>query len=1625
MPDDTFDPYHKWFGIPAAEQPADHYRLLGVNRFEDDADVIENSADARMASLQSRRTGAHSLLAEQLMNEVTQARICLLHQEKKAAYDQKLREEAESKPAKEEPVITAAPEVPTQQPSLQPLPPASQDLFDSAGFGQMPQAQMPDPGGASAFHGGSGYVSPANGYRPRKKRGLMPMLVVTGVAGLTVLLVVGGLVAFLLNQSEPPVPAISKGKLLLAIPTEIRPEVSLLLDGKPVTLPAAGSIELPCSSGPHRVEAKRYGYRDAVSQVDIAAGGMATINFAWEPASSMRFIWAAEERTGAALTIDGKDIDFRSAKSDASSMTFAVEPGVHEVAIARPNHSFFVESVTTIPGEVTDITPAWPPVSDPSADAPSPDDPAGPLADLPTGDPPESSVSNQDAAIVKNGDGSLDIDLLAMLQPDRHTWSGEWTVNENLLTMKRGWVPGMLLPYELPENYQLEIGVRRVSTIESWFMVVLPTRHGFVGVRNIKEGVAIDAHVAGGAVAKRKLSWDSRRHLMTYRMNNGQLSVDLDGRPMINWRVSPSNLKNDVRYEHNPRNIPSLRVSNNGLYEIDSIRLTIPAGAAQGRVADVDTRQHLVFRGHSYRRLTQQRDWRDAVKECEALGGYLCRVETREELQFLKENFQVFPGVWLGASDAAREGDWRWLNGRLVDESIWSEGQPDNSYGRESYLHLTQAISDLNDLRGMESCFVCEWDSPQPTPPEPGAISALDHIVHVPDPGTATKPLEHNGHTYCLINSATTWHLAQEFCRSMGGYLCCLETQDEHNYISGTLRVNRAGHYKAWTGATFSSGEWQWVSGAPFGFSFWREKPLFDPANRSILIDEGGRRHWVAINNCFRQVFICEWNTLNPPGLAKWLRGDDLSRNTKLKTPADAELQAASTAIAAKYNIDAVKSSREASLALAAVMFDAAETEADNAMRFSLYRKVYEISARHHAAWIGVRAIERLQRDFEFAESVTEKAQMLAYATQDIQDEWERTFILRYAPRLLKLSRTAEDFAGVKALYQHLAIQSRGAKDPELMKKVSALQDQVDGARQLKLEADAALTTLETRPGEPVASFKRGLYLGVVQADWHKALPLLARHQGIHLGKNAAELESKGDSFSKPTPDLDKKMGESLVELAASQSGIAAKSKAAVLREAAKFWFRRAHLSGGVGHREAVAAALGLEHQSLPRRAFGLAANGVGGEQEVAPVRVDHGGARGTKEVYARFTGKSEIEYPVLKSPHFTHAMLLDFQRPGGRINFMYHRGEDGVQLSVIGDRNSNTFRCELHRYIGSSYKLEGKLNLKVRPGHRIALDMVCRPGKASLVYLGKVVLEIRATDGDCQLQISVADGSQLTLHKSFLRPHMPIDRKRIGGFPRNILTVDGNWAMDAIINHRRNAGLATQPDAGQHSLFVLPSTGAAFVPIKSGQFKWQFDRKYQDVQIPDNYWIARNEVTQREWTAVLGSNPSRSHGSPWLPVDGISRSDAKAYCKALTKIEADAGRLPQGYVYRLPTEAEWTYAGRGGDTNLSPMTEQQVHCMPSSRHRPRACGVGVPNAWGLFDMQGNAGEWTLDAFVASRAPGTISPYAKPDAQTDEFVVCGGSWWQSYDHCHLWRRRRWPDVATYGIGLRPVLAPEK
>src|SRR5262245_2338743 len=110
---EAFDPYYIWLGIPPEEQPADHYRLLGISRFETNEEVISNAADQRVRHLRSMQTGKRQAETQKLLNEISAASGILLDPDKRKEYDAKLGKRA-APPAAATPASAASVSLPTK-----------------------------------------------------------------------------------------------------------------------------------------------------------------------------------------------------------------------------------------------------------------------------------------------------------------------------------------------------------------------------------------------------------------------------------------------------------------------------------------------------------------------------------------------------------------------------------------------------------------------------------------------------------------------------------------------------------------------------------------------------------------------------------------------------------------------------------------------------------------------------------------------------------------------------------------------------------------------------------------------------------------------------------------------------------------------------------------------------------------------------------------------------------------------------------------------------------------------------------------------------------------------------------------------------------------------------------------------------------------------------------------------------------------------------------------------------------------------------------------------------------------------------------------------------------------------
>ena len=195
---DNFDPYYKWLGIKPKDQPPNHYRLLGVELFETDTDVIDNAADQRMRHIRSLQTGANAAVSQRILNEIAAARVCLTDPDRRTEYDAQLPTQPVRPPAAPPapPVfVTAVPPIASAAPPKSIAEPPLPREIERPAILDAPPAPRPTPNRRRA---------------PAKDNSPLPMGLMVLIAGLAIaVVVVVGLTLLLrssgISESRPQV----------------------------------------------------------------------------------------------------------------------------------------------------------------------------------------------------------------------------------------------------------------------------------------------------------------------------------------------------------------------------------------------------------------------------------------------------------------------------------------------------------------------------------------------------------------------------------------------------------------------------------------------------------------------------------------------------------------------------------------------------------------------------------------------------------------------------------------------------------------------------------------------------------------------------------------------------------------------------------------------------------------------------------------------------------------------------------------------------------------------------------------------------------------------------------------------------------------------------------------------------------------------------------------------------------------------------------------------------------------------------------------------------------------------------------------------------------------------------
>ena len=246
---------------------------------------------------------------------------------------------------------------------------------------------------------------------------------------------------------------------------------------------------------------------------------------------------------------------------------------------------------------------------------------------------------------------------------------------------------------------------------------------------------------------------------------------------------------------------------------------------------------------------------------------------------------------------------------------------------------------------------------------------------------------------------------------------------------------------------------------------------------------------------------------------------------------------------------------------------------------------------------------------------------------------------------------------------------------------------------------------------------------------------------------------------------------------------------------------------------------------------------------------------------------------------------------------------------------------------------------------------------------------------------------------------------------PVQVPAVPSNTISDDVITIPVKDGICIEMVKVEGGTFMMGATSEMKNPNSN-------EKPVHQVTLTNDYYMGKYEVTQALWQAVMGSNPSEYKGEN-LPVETVSWNDCQ---KFISKLNSLTGRM-----FRLPTEAEWEYAARGGkesrgyqysgSSNISDVAWYDEN----SGSKTHPVGTKQANELGIYDMTGNVWEWCSDWYSSYSSSSQTNPTGSDSGSAR--VSRGGGWFNDASYCRLSVRFYYtPDFRLDILGLRLALS---
>ena len=258
-------------------------------------------------------------------------------------------------------------------------------------------------------------------------------------------------------------------------------------------------------------------------------------------------------------------------------------------------------------------------------------------------------------------------------------------------------------------------------------------------------------------------------------------------------------------------------------------------------------------------------------------------------------------------------------------------------------------------------------------------------------------------------------------------------------------------------------------------------------------------------------------------------------------------------------------------------------------------------------------------------------------------------------------------------------------------------------------------------------------------------------------------------------------------------------------------------------------------------------------------------------------------------------------------------------------------------------------------------------------------------------------------------------------GYADNTQTITISEGKTATVNATLTKGGGNANIGNIEMVYVKGGTFTMGATAEQGSDAFSNEKPTHSVTVSD-FYIGKYEVTQAQWKAVMGSNPSNWTGDN-LPVEKVSWDDVQEF---IQKLNAQTGKK-----FRLPTEAEWEYAARGGNQSKgykysgSNSISEVAWYDGNSGDKTHPVGQKTPNELGIYDMSGNVWEWCQDWYSSSAYSSSSQTNPTGPSSGSYRVLRGGSWGSNAGRCRVSNRSfTFPDYRDSYYGFRLACSVE-